>query len=279
MVKSRPKFNMKRDEMYRLAVVGNPVAHSLSPLIWQTFAKDCNIDLEYNKIHSEIDSFEQVVKEFFAANNLALNITAPFKSRAFMLANRHGIRTQGCLTANLLVNKNGEIYADNTDGVGLLDDLIHRGAQLRGKNILILGNGSVIHSVLSELESQHPTRIDLLMRNWDNLVTFEQRSNLVSAYDDDVCYELIINTTPNVVSNDLFKKVKQISADAIAYDMIYTAKQTLFLAAMEQLAPDVKQFNGIGMLIQQAKVAFNEVFSIMPATEHLYPLLQAHFND
>lgn len=277
MVKFRLNFKRKRAEMYQLAVVGNPVAHSLSPLIWQTFAKDCNVNLEYNKIYSEIDCFEQTITDFFNAGGLALNVTAPFKSRAFSYANHHSMRTSGSLTANLLLNKDGKIYADNTDGIGLLDDLIYRGAQLRGKNILIIGNGSVIHSVLSELVAQYPVRIDLLMRNWDNLSAFEQRSSLVGKYDENISYDLIINTTPNVATNELFNQVRIISADAIAYDMIYTAKQTMFLAAMEQLNSHVQQFNGIGMLIQQAKVAFYNLFSIMPPTEHLYPLLQAHF--
>lgn len=265
--------------MLKLAVIGNPIAHSLSPLIWQTFAADLGLTLQYDKLFSEIDTFEHNVTEFFASGGLALNVTAPFKARAFAYANQHNHHSVGCQTANLLINKNGVIVADNTDGVGLIDDFRYQGVNLSGKNILIIGNGSVIHSVLSSLELEAPTRIDLLMRNWDNLAAFENRSALLAAYDEDVVYDVIINTTPSTPENDLFAKIRHIATDAIAYDMIYTAKQTLFLHAMQDLNQQVKQSNGIGMLIQQAKVGFNILFNQMPQVAHLYPLLQAKFND
>lgn len=265
--------------MLKLAVIGNPIAHSLSPLIWQTFAHDVGIELNYDKLFSEIDAFEQNVKEFFANGGLSLNVTAPFKARAFALANKHNQHTIVCQTANLLINRDGVIIADNTDGVGLIDDFRYKGISLNGKNILIIGNGSVIHSVLSSLALENPLRIDLLMRNWDNLAQFEHSSSLIRAYDAQIAYDVIINTTPNTPENDLFAQVKQIATDAIAYDMIYTVKQTLFLQTMQQLNPQVTQANGVGMLIQQAKVAFNIVFAKMPKVAHLYPLLQAKFND
>lgn len=263
--------------MYKLAVVGNPIAHSLSPLIWQTFAKDVGIEIEYNKIHAEINVFEDVIKDFFIDGGTSISITAPFKARAFAMANKHKKHTLGSQTANLLFMNDGQLVADNTDGIGLVDDFGYKGINLKSKNILIIGSGSVVHSVLSSLEESHPNRIDLLMRNWDNLTQFENRSLIVDRYSEDIYYDVIINTTPSTPENELFAKIKLISDSSIAYDMIYTAKQTEFLRVMELLNPHVTQANGIGMLIQQAKIAFSQVFGIIPKIEHLYPLLQEQF--
>lgn len=263
--------------MYKLAVVGNPIAHSLSPLIWQTFAKEVGVEIEYNKIHTEIDVFEDVIKKFFNDGGTSISITAPFKARAFAMANKHKKHTLGSQTANFLFMTDGQLTADNTDGVGLVDDFRYKCIDLTSKNILIIGSGSVVHSVLSSLEENHPAKIDLLMRNWDNLAQFENRSPIVDKYSEDICYDVIINTTPSTLENELFAKVKLISDNAIAYDMIYTAKQTEFLRVMELLNPYVTQANGVGMLIQQAKIAFSQVFGVIPKTEHLYPLLQAQF--
>ncbi|MDD3266303.1 MAG: hypothetical protein PHC75_03890 [Burkholderiales bacterium] len=265
--------------MYKLAVIGNPIEHSLSPLIWQTFANDVGINLTYEKIFSEIDCFESLIKNLMADNYLALNVTSPFKARAFQIATTHGNHTLHSNTANLLIKKDNEIFADNTDGLGLIDDFRYQGVSLLNKKILILGNGSVIHSVLSSLLNEKPERVDLLMRDWNNLAQFEDASVLIHQYSKDISYDVIINTTPSLLQNSLFEQVKLVSNNAIAYDMIYTAKQTLFLAAMEKLNPNIKQTNGIGMLIQQAKVGFNKVFGIMPETQNLYPILQAKFNE
>lgn len=265
--------------MHRLAVVGNPIKHSLSPLIWEVFANDTGIKLTYKKVFSEVDSFEKTIKNLIADDYLSINVTAPFKSRAFQMATIHGEHTIYSSTANLLIKKDNDLFADNTDGLGLIDDFTYQGISLLDKNVLILGNGSVIHSVLSSLLSEKPERIDLLMRNWSNLSQFENVSSRINKYDERVAYDVIINTTPSSNQNTLFEQIKLVSNDSIAYDMIYTATQTLFLATMEKLNPNIKQANGIGMLIQQAKVGFSRVFGVTPETKHLYPLLQAKFND
>ena len=123
------------------------------------------------------------------------------------------------------------LLADNTDGIGLVADLRRMGRILKDKNILIIGSGSVIYSVLSSLEAEAPERIDLLMRDSSKLDDFVQKSRLVDAYDAKVSYDIVINTTPNVAENTLFKSkwAKRLSTHALAYDMIYTAKQTMFL--------------------------------------------------
>lgn len=264
--------------MYKLAVIGNPIAHSLSPLIWSEFAHQCAIELEYSKICAPIDDFEHVVRDFFASGGYALSVTAPFKARAYSLANQHNPHTLLSQTANHLIAKKDLLLADNTDGIGLVADLRRMGRVLKDKNLLIIGSGSVIYSVLSSLEAEAPKRIDLLMRDSSKLDDFIQKSHLVDAYAPEISYDLVINTTPNTPENTLFSQVKQLSTHALAYDMIYTARQTMFLKAMEQLNAEITQTNGIGMLIQQAAAAFSLIFNQTPDVDPLYPLLQDKMN-
>lgn len=264
--------------MHKLAIIGNPVAHSLSPLIWHEFARQTKIELEYIKIEAPVIEFEKLAQEFFRSGGKAINITAPFKARAFALAKMHNQHALGSQTANLLINTNTGLEADNTDGLGLVADLSRMNLNLHGKNILIIGSGSVIYSVLSSLAAEKPARIDLLMRDTSKLIEFQAKSSLIKAYSQDIAYDLVINTTPNNPVNELFANIQQLAVNALAYDMSYTAKQTLFMATMEQINAQVIQANGIGMLIQQAKVGFQLVFGVMPEVESLYTLLRGKLN-
>jgi shikimate dehydrogenase len=264
--------------MYQLAVVGNPIEHSRSPVIWHEFARQTGVELNYTKICAPIDDFEHLVTNFFQNGGLALNITAPFKARAYAMANLHHHAALIAKSANLLINRDNLIGADNTDGVGLVADLTRLGIDLAGKNLLIIGSGSVIYSVLDSLEQPAPARIDLLVRDQNKLDGFVQASRLIDAYSSDVVYDVVINTTPNTLDNQLFEQVKRLSDDSLAYDMIYSAEQTLFMQQMQHLNPQVRSANGIGMLIQQAAFGFERVFSIMPKTEALYTILQGSLN-
>lgn len=264
--------------MHKLAIIGNPVAHSLSPLIWHEFARQTGVELEYIRIEAPVAEFEQFAQSFFDSGGKAVNVTAPFKARAFTLAGAYNEHALGSQTANLLINTENGLVADNTDGLGLVADLLRLKLNLHSKNILIIGSGSVIHSVLSSLAAENPARIDLLMRDTSKLSEFQTKSNLIANYSSNTAYDLVINTTPNNPDNELFAKVNKLAPNALVYDMNYIVKQTLFMSVMELLNPQVTQANGIGMLIQQAKIGFKLVFGITPQVDHLYLLLQEKLN-
>src|SRR3982751_5321295 len=103
----------------RFAVMGNPIAHSLSPFIHDCFAKQCNIDLCYETIEIAHDIyFKEAVSHFFAAGGQGLNITLPFKQKAFEIAAVPTPRCQKAKAANTLWMSEGRLYADNTDEIG-----------------------------------------------------------------------------------------------------------------------------------------------------------------
>lgn len=259
--------------MHHLAVIGNPVAHSLSPQIFTAFAAEFDIDLVYDRICPAIEDFESVVLEFFASGGYALNITAPFKTRAYDLADVRLANSQLSKTANVLIKREGKLVADNTDGRGLVADLIKNNIVLNDQNILLIGSGSVIHSVLAEVSANNPNSIDILMRNPKKITDFSQHVNKLGCFNQSVNYDLIINTTPNINDNQLFAQINKLKDNVLIYDMDYKSQQTLFIKQMQQINPNIRYLNGLGMLIMQAKFGFEVMFGKVPQTDYLYKLL------
>ena len=143
-------MQMLRD---RFAVVGNPIGHSLSPAIHSAFAKQTNQAIDYQAVLVAVDSFEQWVQQFFDDGGHGLNVTLPFKTRAFTLADQASPRAQAAGAANFLMrDEAGSIIADNTDGRGLVTDItVNAGWLLRGARILILGAGGAVRGVIPAL--------------------------------------------------------------------------------------------------------------------------------
>ena len=106
--------------MRRYAVMGNPIAHSLSPDIHAQFAKQSGIVLVYDKIYVDLDRFEEDVLTFFKSGGKGLNVTLPFKTRAFNLSDKQTARAKRVGVANTLWMEGDRLCADNTDGVGLV---------------------------------------------------------------------------------------------------------------------------------------------------------------
>ncbi len=222
-----------------------------------------------------VGEVDKIVKEFLDSGAKAMSVTAPFKAMAYQLADQHNLHTQNCHTGNLLIKSDTGLTIDNTDGVGLIEDIKRMNYSLKDKKILFIGNGSVIHSVLSAIEAEDPECIHLLMRNYDNLAQFKLRNNNIACFDNAICYDIIINTTPNSPENQLFMQINQLNDDALIYDMIYTQPTTLFMQTMQNINNNITTVNGIGMLIQQAKIAFIKVFNQTPNVDSLY----AYFKD
>lgn len=253
--------------MYKLAVIGNPIEHSLSPAVFELFAKQFAISLEYKKILAQNkDDFRILVNEFFANDGLALNITSPFKQEAYLYSQEHSSRAKFCLTSNFLkLNTKGKIIADTTDGIGLTKDLENNQQTILNKKILIIGSGFVLDSLLLDLIVKNPKQIDILARNQDRIKFLHNKFG-IAMFNNNSFYDIIINSSPNVNNNQLFTKIIKLNNDTFCYDLSYATQNTLFLSTMQKLNPNIKPINGIGMLVEQAKIAFEQLFNKTPDT-------------
>lgn len=253
--------------MMSYAVMGNPIEHSLSPLIHQYFAKQFDLIFEYGKILVNAETFEQQVEAFFKAGGLGLNVTSPCKSQAFAISGEASARCVKAGAANTLWRQHDKIMADTTDGVGLLDDL-RRYLSLEGQRLLILGAGGAVRSILEPLLEAAPAHVTLSNRTLSKAIELEQAFNrdelievvpleaLYQSYDI-VIYamassEQILNLPPII-----FQQTK------LAYDLMYHPSGfTPFVTHVQSLGyPAV---DGFGMLVCQAAASFKIWHGNMP---------------
>lgn len=261
---------------YLFGVMGNPIAHSLSPLIHQQFALQTGRQLVYEKILVDEDDFEVRVSNFFAAGGKGLNITLPFKQRAFAIAK---IKTQRCLqakAANTLWMHNGILHADNTDGIGLIRDLSHH-IDLSDKQLLVLGAGGAARGIIGPLLQAGISSLTVANRTLEKAQELQQDFKTIHCcrlQELNGSYDLIINAT----SASLSKETVPLTADSLkpstyCYDLAYSAQgATAFVQWAHQQG--CQAVDGLGMLVEQAAEAFFIWHGVRPETTAVLNMLR-----
>ncbi|NIO39524.1 MAG: shikimate dehydrogenase, partial [Burkholderiales bacterium] len=159
----------------RYAVIGHPVAHSLSPKIHAMFAKQTGQDIAYEKRLAPIDGFVEVVRVFMSEGGCGANVTLPFKLEAFDLADEVSERAFHARAANTLSFLGKRIVADNTDGVGLVRDIENNlGFRLAGKRVLLMGAGGAARGVLLPLLETRPSMLVIANRTVEKAMELAQ---------------------------------------------------------------------------------------------------------
>jgi len=258
----------------RYAVMGNPIAHSKSPMIHHLFAEQTNQTLSYEAILVEIDNFNQAVTDFSDNNGKGLNITVPFKQDAWQLASQRTARAELAGAVNTLSWINGQWHGDNTDGVGLMHDLIHNhNIMLRDKRVLILGAGGAVRGILSPLISEQPKSVVIANRTVTKAETlaslFSDTGNVsASAYQDlSEPFDLVINGTAASLQGELPPVPEHcISETTDCYDMMYASDPTPFMHWAGKLGAS-KCMDGLGMLVEQAAESFFIWRQVRPQTQ------------
>lgn len=251
------------------AVIGNPVSHSLSPIIHQQFAAQLDIKLQYQAIHVDRGGFVQAVDNFFASGGQGLNITVPFKLEAWQLCQQRQARAQLASAVNTLWQHQAKIYGDNTDGVGMVRDLTqNRSIELKHKDILILGAGGAVRGVLGPILNQQPASLTIVNRTVEKATALADdfsKSNLfgssaISAFGyaelGDRQFDVVINGTAASLQVTLPPLPSALFKDnALAYDMMYAPQPTVFMQWAAQHGA-VHIADGLGMLVEQAAESF-----------------------
>lgn len=264
-------------------VIGNPIAHSLSPQIHAQFAKQTLQSLIYDRLCVEPEHFFSTLDHFFKSGGLGANITAPFKSFAFDYTQEHCSEAARLSKAvNTLILKDDIIYGDNTDGIGLLRDLQRLQWNITGKKLLILGAGGAVRGILPSLFSEKPKSITLFNRTTDRTQTIIHEFPFCRMYNQNLLkqnshlsYDIIFNAIPpaGLADADFLQTwtdiVKNISVNTYAYDLsydpqrscIFDAKpfgnpQTPFLSLLQKSTCCKNMTDGFGMLLEQAAESF-----------------------
>ena len=125
----------------KLAVIGDPIDHSLSPKIHKIFAESSGLAISYEAILVEKKDFRSAVTSRFDSGYAGLNVTLPLKEDAFNYANKLSEESKLSGSVNTLWKEDSFICADTTDGRGLVKDLISKNISLSNLEIVILGAG------------------------------------------------------------------------------------------------------------------------------------------
>jgi shikimate dehydrogenase len=277
---------MTRDSRVdRYAVVGNPVAHSLSPRIHAEFARATGESLEYQAIEIASDGFVAGIADLQQQGYRGLNVTVPFKREAWELCTSMTPRASIAGAVNTLcLQANGAIHGDNTDGIGLIRDLVNNlEIEIEQRNILILGAGGAVRGVLEPLLALSPTRITLANRNIDRARDLAQDFRRlgeirVVAYTQLNCesYHLIINATAAGLSNQIPPISAAVLEQAnVCYDMMYKLNSQTSFVEWSLAHGIARSHDGLGMLVEQAAEAFYLWRGLRPDTGRLLSMLRA----
>ncbi|RBP29693.1 shikimate dehydrogenase [Marinobacter pelagius] len=258
------------------AVIGHPISHSKSPRIHSLFAQQTGEPVEYTAIQAPLEDFAGTVRQFFERGGKGVNVTVPFKEQAWQLADQRTGRAEKAGAANTLYYDNGQLVADNTDGCGIVRDLVNNhGVTLKGARILLLGAGGAVRGVIGPLLAEQPAELVIANRTVtkaEALVDLfandagDTRLSACGFGEPDQPFDVIINGTSASLQGDLpALSPKVIGAKTVVYDMMYSLKTTTFNQwALDQGATRV--FDGLGMLVEQAAESFRVWRGVRPET-------------
>lgn len=249
----------------RYAVFGNPIKHSKSPNIHTAFAADTNQQLTYEAICVPEDKFTQYVNEFLTGDGRGLNVTIPFKQEAWAMAEVRSPRAELAGAVNTLYrNEAGQLCGDNTDGVGMVRDIIrNHGGTIANKKVLILGAGGAVRGVLQPVLEQKPCKVVIANRTACKAV---ELARLFAEFGDvegtgydtlsEECFDLVINGTAASLNGEVPPIPETVLASTSwCYDMMYSAEPTAFCLWADKNGA-AKSLDGLGMLVEQAAESF-----------------------
>jgi shikimate dehydrogenase len=263
------------------AVIGNPIGHSKSPQVHALFAQQTRQVMVYERLLAPVDGFANAVQTFIARGGCGANVTVPFKLEAFALAQELTPRAQAAGAVNTLSFSAASIKGDNTDGIGLVRDIVVNAAvPLEGRSVLLLGAGGAARGVILPLIEANIANLMIANRTQTRALEIAQHFSQwgvpvsVATFDQlDQPYDVIINATSASLVSELPPLPDIVfGAGTFAYDMMYSASPTLFMQHAAQRGARVR--DGLGMLVEQAAESFHIWRGVRPETASVYQWLR-----
>ncbi len=267
-------------------VMGNPVEHSKSPWIHARFAQLTGQQLQYVKRLVPLDGFAQAVRSFRAEGGKGCNVTVPFKFESPALATQLSPRAQLAQAGNTLRFDGPAVFGDNTDGVGLVNDIRdNAGIDLAGLDVLLVGAGGAASGVLGPLIGARPRRIVVTNRTQARAASLIQRhAALAQQHGVELeapelaqlrgVYGVVINATASSLSDAAVPvPASVLKPGALACDLMYgPAAQGFLVWAREHGAAGR---DGLGTLVEQAAEAFLVWRGVRPPAAQVLAELRA----
>lgn len=280
-------MNSKRvimSELPSYTVIGNPIAHSLSPYIQDLFSKATGIVFHYDRTLAPLDEFGACVNALVASKLMGANVTRPFKFEALKLATHVTNRAKLAGAANTLrfditPDKEGKQkvwWADNTDGIGLVRDITcNAGVALDGKKVLLIGAGGAAAGVIGVLLEARPQLLMVLNRTperakqlvyqYEKMAALYNVDLLSGALDENYAqFDVVINSSSS--SQDGYTlpvSSRVLSRNALVVDMTYGNSALPFLRWAKEHGAHGR--DGLGMLVEQSAESFFFWHGVLPS--------------
>jgi len=264
-------------------VMGNPVEHSRSPWIQARFAELTGQTLDYRRRLVPLGGFAEAVAAFRAdpaGTARGCNVTVPFKFDAADVAAGH-LTPRAALAGavNTLTfgdpATDGGIRGDNTDGVGLVNDIVRNaGMALAGADVLLIGAGGAAAGVLGPLIETGARRVTVANRTLDKAIALVRRHNDLAHARGmrlEACelqevpgdFDLVVNgSASSLAGGEVPVAARVLRRGALAVDMMYGPAAAGFMAWAE--AHGAVPRDGLGMLVEQAAEAFEGWRGVRP---------------
>jgi len=258
-----------------LAVLGDPVEHSLSPRIHSAFGEQLGLAVDYRRIRTRPEDVPDRLKTLADEGALGVNLTVPLKSVGIRLCQRLDGPARRARAVNTLHWQDGGWSGHNTDGPGLMMDLERLRVPVKGRRILVLGAGGATAGILGPLLAADPARVLLLNRSPDRAIELAERFahlgpieglGLAEAEDLVQEFDLLIQATSAGHDGQLPPLRRAwLSREASLYDLNYGPAH----AGLKRWAEafDLPCHDGLGMLVGQAALAFEIWSGRRPAME------------
>ena len=273
--------------MDRYAVAGNPVEHSQSPFIHAEFARQTGQAVGYERLLCPLDRFLETAHAFAASGAKGCNVTVPFKFEAFRTAARPTPRATLAQAANTLRFDASGWVADNTDGVGLVNDIERNALRpIAGRRVLLIGAGGAAAGALGPLLAAAPATLVVANRSLGKAHDLVERHRAVqgavalAAAPLDACgtaFDIVVNASTSSLHGAAIPVPAAVLAPgALALDMMYGPAAANFLAWAGRHGAQGR--DGLGMLVEQAAVAFELFRARRPDTAPVLAALRARMD-
>ena len=245
--------------MKKFVVIGNPIEHSLSPILHNFWIKNNSIDAIYEKQKLKEDELEQQILQVKEKKISGINVTVPFKKTIIPFLDELSIEAESTQSVNTIYLRDNKVIGHNTDIFGFETSIKKSKYNLTDKEVLILGAGGVVPSIIFALNKMKISKIKISNRTKDkadNLKTLFKNIEIIE-WGEVPNFDMIINATSLGLKKEdkINLDFSLISKNGFFYDVIYNPRETNFLKTGKSLGCTI--LNGKLMFIYQALLAFN----------------------
>ena len=252
--------------MKKFLVIGNPIEHSLSPLLHNYWIKNNNIEAIYEKKKIDENELEQLVLQVKEKKIKGINVTVPFKKAVIPFLDKLSAEAEKTQSVNTIYLNNDKIIGHNTDIVGFETSIKKSNYDLHNKEVLILGAGGVVSSIIFALIRMKVSKIKISNRTQENAENLKKlfKDIEIIEWGELPNFDMIINATSLGLKKEdnINLNFSSVSKNKFFYDVIYNPKETNFLKIGKNLGNAV--LNGKMMFIYQAFSAFHIWHGIEP---------------